>query len=288
MTITASLHHPASGLSLIAPVSKQLAVQGEYVHLEDFLVTNPWPVTDEDLSKIYMNSRGEFTNRPLNYLCITQLEKWLEAWNMYERVLMCHDDTLYHGLATYRDFILQCNKKFHWSAVYAYDRRYRAQLAAHKSLEYGNIDNDLHNEVFDSASVRRDLQRCYRCQSIQHPVKLCPFPRNSPRRRRSKRYQTPPHSLSQGCTKVTTDIVQVPNLHENCTVQQPAVIQVPAFSDVSFEITSDSSAEVPHIQTSSPSTSSLRDCTQITSSFLTVPSGYTTISAANFNMFYPP
>lgn len=110
-------------LSHVAPISKQRAVQAEFVHLDEFLTSNPRPTTDEDLARIYMNPRGELTLRSPVTPGITRLEKWLEAWNLYERTLMFHDPNLYHGLAMYRDFILKSNKKFYWSAVYTYDQR---------------------------------------------------------------------------------------------------------------------------------------------------------------------
>ena len=220
----------ASCLSLIAPVSKQHAVQAEFVHLEEFLPTHPWPVSDEDLSKVYMNSQGEFTLRPPASVGITRLEKWLEAWNLYERTLMCHDASLYNGLATYRDFILKCNKKFHWSAVYTYDQRYRAQLAACHSLEYGSIDKDLYNEVFDCSAVRQDLLRCFRCQSTEHSVKWCPFPRASPRRRRRRHtVASSTDILPQTCNEATTAPFPQPQ-------QPPHDVYSPTTSDLTCQV----------------------------------------------------
>ena len=188
---------PPGTLSLIAPLSKQRAAQGVYVHLEEFLPTGPRPTTDEDLTRIYLNSKGEFTNLSPTTFYINRLEKWLEAWNSFERVLMCQDVSLYHGLASYRDFILKCNKKFVWSAVYAYDRRYRAHLADQHSMDYGTINQALYSEVFDNDAVRQDLIHCYRCRSTDHSVRRCPFPRTKQRRRKKRgRHAVSFHTVS--------------------------------------------------------------------------------------------
>ena len=55
---TIPLSAPNGSLSLISPTTQQCAVQGKFVHLEEFLPTNPWPV---DTSVLYLNDKSELT-----------------------------------------------------------------------------------------------------------------------------------------------------------------------------------------------------------------------------------
>ena len=161
------------------------------------------PGATQSDTKLHVNINGELTLRSQkDFLAINNFNRWLQAWNKYERVLMTHSYTLYHGLATYRERIQQCSKKFYWSAVYAYDQRFRAQLAASRSLDFSSVLHDLYTTIFDPSAVRHDLARCHRCKSIDHTVRQCPFPKaQSPMQN-----QAPPSShmairkASVGCT----------------------------------------------------------------------------------------
>ena len=125
-------------------------------------------------------------------------------------VLVSHDCSLYHGLVSYRDLILRCNKSFYWTAVYAYDRRFRAELAARKSMDFSKIIEDLYKSIFTSSAIRHGLMRCHRCQSVDHPVRLCPYPRNSTHSRRRKRQCRDAVSASS-CSQVDFHKSELPN-----------------------------------------------------------------------------
>ena len=44
------------------------------------------------------------------------------------------------------------------------------------SFEFQKMDTDLGFSVFNSLSVRPSQQGCFRCKSLLHHVKDCPFP----------------------------------------------------------------------------------------------------------------
>ena len=77
---------------------------------------------------------------------------------------------LYANLATYRRLIQSLDKKYSWSAIYAYDQRYRTDLARTKSFNYHIQNNDLMVTILDATAIKSDLNRCLRCKSTDHYV----------------------------------------------------------------------------------------------------------------------
>ena len=171
--------------SFVPPHIIQEAVSGNYVDLQEFLPQEFFGLRDNSITMKHDTDTDTFTfHRTLPAQPIENLTDWLRAWIHYERVLMNSNCSLYNELASYRDTILGCSRKFQWAAVYCYDRHFRASLGAKQSLCFGSIDHDLYVSVLDSDAVRTDVPRCHRCKSFDHKVACCPFPRaNSCRRR---------------------------------------------------------------------------------------------------------
>ena len=171
--------HVTSALAFISNTVIQHATEGKYVHLEEFLPINQWSASDS--SRLHINEMGEFSHKLHKYYhSISSFSAWLKAWNKFERILVSTDISLYHGLVTYRELIQECNSKFQWAAVYAYDRRFRAQLGLNKSFEYGAISHDLYTIILDKSALYLNIQRCHRCHSTNHLVKHCPFRKAQP------------------------------------------------------------------------------------------------------------
>ena len=165
---------PGKTLNLLPQDVKLKALRGEYVQMEEFL-TPEFSLPSTCLS-LMQDSDGNLTFQQCSNQKIQSFSDWLRAWNNYERILISYDCTLYHSLVSYRELIQNCNRKFTWPAVSTYDQSFRAFLAESKSHAFGTIHHDLYTSLFDSAAIRPNATRCFRCKSFYHKVMQCPFP----------------------------------------------------------------------------------------------------------------
>ena len=108
-------------------------------------------------------------------MTIESFDLWLEAWNIYEALLMDVDPTRYKELARYRDLIQKANRKFTWSAVYSYDVQFRLSLILNKSAHFDTIDTTLYTTILDSSAVRKEGHVCQHCKSPNHLLRDCSF-----------------------------------------------------------------------------------------------------------------
>ncbi len=167
----------ACNLVMSTAETRRKATSGEFVHLEDFLPTEPLPASSSELEPYVDSVTKAVSYRPKRARkAINSFEKWLQAWNNFERLLVNDDCKRYNSLADYREHIAAYTRKFHWPAVYAYDQRFRAALAVEHSFEYGKVNNDLYTTILDSTAERKDIRKCMRCKSTEHEVADCPFP----------------------------------------------------------------------------------------------------------------
>ena len=94
---------------------------------------------------------------------IDSLGMWLSTWAFYEQVMV------------YRNFIMQQDKKFIWSAVQMYDIRFWA-MCTHHSCPLTTTDQALMATILDVTAVKPSAHKCFRCGGINHLVDRCPFP----------------------------------------------------------------------------------------------------------------
>ena len=99
---------------------------------------------------------------------ITDISVWVECYCLMSAVLCAK----YPDLAMYLRRIVHCARKFEGHAWVTYDRLYRRQAAASRSLSWATEDQALYNEAF---SGRAKLTvRCKQCLSEHHSVDACP------------------------------------------------------------------------------------------------------------------
>lgn len=155
------------------------AQAGEFVQLSDF-VPSIHPKLGQELETVASaNGTVEFRyKRPTKN--IDGLLSWLQCWNIYEQVVITANPGTYIHLCSYRQFIQECDRKFTWNAVYAYDVRHRCKMGNVKSLEFDNIDQELYTTILDATAVKKGQVTCFRCKSPNHVVQRCPFPAEMP------------------------------------------------------------------------------------------------------------
>ena len=180
------------GHSSIPSGIRSAAVSGSFVDLQEFLPREFLIPGDTYTIKATHNPDTDTLtfHRSLPGNGIDNVIDWMRAWNNYERVLMSKNSSLYSELVSYRDFILQCSRKFKWQCVYIYDQKFRSLLAEHPSMRFSIINHDLYVNTLDKDAIRQDAVRCHRCKSFEHKVAYCPFPRSAPRKKRTHKKQT--------------------------------------------------------------------------------------------------
>jgi hypothetical protein len=162
------------------------ALNGECVDLADFVNDGAIDINE---FKSYVDTYGN-----INFKCqsskpvISNMSKWLEAWTVYELVLVgAFGVSIFFELARYRAFILGLFQKFKLPQVLVYDLRHRQRLASFKSLSFASVDHDLYVTIFDSNSVRTGGVKCNICNANDHTAAKCPF-----------RIAGQPHEASRG------------------------------------------------------------------------------------------
>ena len=149
--------------------------KGEFIELSSFLPLSDTPLSTEIEPNIDSTGKIIFRHKKQNKV-LDSFSKWLSAWTNYEHLLVEQNPSLYSELASYRNFIHSCEKKFLWPAIHAYDSRFRAKLSTSKSMKYTSVDTDIYVSVFDVTAIKKDGKRCFRCRSEHHMVQECPFP----------------------------------------------------------------------------------------------------------------
>ena len=169
---------PAHCLPQGARVSDTLhrkAISGEFINLADMLTTEITNEYETNLEEGTLQLRPKRLRKSID--CFLT---WLQAWNVYEAILVNYDCKLYNKLLAYRSFIQSMDRKYNWSAVFCYDVRFRTELSHNKQFDYDKPMNDLVVTILDATAVKNNISRCFRCRSAEHMVSDCPFPATHP------------------------------------------------------------------------------------------------------------
>ena len=147
----------------VAQKTVQAAMQGEFVNLIEFLPSlDTTCITDN-------HDVMEQTKPKRSTKNIDSFEVWLQAWNIYEVVVVEHNPTVYSSPSTYRQFIQSCSQKYIWSAVNIYDMHFRLKKSMTRSFEFHSVDSDLFLSVLDATAIK-SAKRCFRCKAYDHMV----------------------------------------------------------------------------------------------------------------------
>ena len=142
----------------LPPKTLKTALRGECISLEDLSDSN---MTHEPVQvETYMDSDFNVTHKTTSNKgkkSIDNIVKWLEAWTVYEQILVSHFGlAMFKEMSEYKRFILEQEKKYVFSAVYAYDSRHRAALSS-KSLRFTQINATLMHQCFEAISSKMSL-----------------------------------------------------------------------------------------------------------------------------------
>ena len=143
----------------------------EFVNLSDFMPAfEPSSIMEPSLD----SKTGQLTFRSKTAKrSIDNFNMWMSAWLGYESLVMEVDSAMYLVCTKYRLFMQKMDSLHVWSAVSAYDYRFRIKLSISNLWGFDTIDNDVHMSCFSSETLRPNAKTCFRCQSLDHLVKDC-------------------------------------------------------------------------------------------------------------------
>ena len=155
------------------------ALQGHYADLSKFIMS-PNPACEQDKISISRSGKHLTVTNKLAPRPIHNYQMWTMAWANYEELLMRYlpyTFNMYSKCAEYKRLIHSWQAKYKWPAVFVYDTKFRVNRAKSKSLDFDSFDGRLFSTIFDPTTIRTDAPRCFRCQSIEHHINDCPFPK---------------------------------------------------------------------------------------------------------------
>ena len=158
---------------------QQRIIQGEFIDLSELLHAD----FQFKCASIDSNDAFELVHKDKIVLMwprkkgkqIDCLSMWLMAWALYEQVMVYTYPQRHSELAYYRNFIMQQDKKFIWSAVQMYDIRFQA-MCAHHNYPFTTMDQTLMATILNATTVKTSAHKCFRCGGFDHLVDRCPFP----------------------------------------------------------------------------------------------------------------
>ncbi len=103
---------------------------------------------------------------------VTDILLWVECFSVLVSVLASKHPERVPDFMAYQKSIVKASRNFEGTAWVVYDRCYRRQAAATKSLAWGTPDSALYNEAFTGRA--RAIPRCNHCLSENHGVTQCP------------------------------------------------------------------------------------------------------------------
>lgn len=162
----------SSGLEHINQRIISSALMGELVQLDELLCGS---IAENDDFKPTIDMSGNIQIKVVkSKRQINSLYKWLEAWGLYERILVpYYGVNVFNEMSRYRGFLLSLSSKYKLSPILNYDAAHRTRLSARRSMAfYSAVDYHCFITTFDSSSLRTG-QKCQKCSSFDHSTSEC-------------------------------------------------------------------------------------------------------------------
>ena len=158
---------------------QQKIIQGEFIYLSQLLQTD----FQFKYALMEANDAFELVHKDDTLLIwprkksnqVNSLSTWSFTWALYEQVTVYVHPQNYSELSYYRNFIMQQDKKFNWSAVQMYGIRFWA-MCVHHICPFTTMDQALMVTILDATAVNTSAWKCLRCGGFNHLVDGCPFP----------------------------------------------------------------------------------------------------------------
>ena len=186
-------------LSLLPPISEKLLsdIKNQlYVDLNSLLPNALFDPAEGMYLQVHQNSEGantfSLTPRQAQKRKINNPSSWMEAWNIYIRVMAHFHPELASELLAYQDFICTLQRTYPTQCWLRYDTAFRMNITLDKSLSWNKLNEYAFNKYVRCQST--STGKCYLCSSDNHFANACP---NRPFR--PKRDTRPPTSNANPC-----------------------------------------------------------------------------------------
>ena len=103
---------------------------------------------------------------------ITDLSQWLEKYSVMAAALAQRFPEKAPELFAYQAHIIRCERNYQRQQWVAYDRRFRKEALALKSLDWSMPNQRLFQEAFTGRA--KDIPRCSYCLEDDHVAAACP------------------------------------------------------------------------------------------------------------------
>ena len=117
-------------------------------------------------------SHGLTLKLPRRSTPVTDISVWVECYSLMASVICRKYPLAAADMWAYMRCIVRSARTFDGNAWVSYDRLYRRQAAASRSLSWGTEDQSLYNKAF--AGRAKPLARCRGCLSEHHGSEACP------------------------------------------------------------------------------------------------------------------
>ena len=151
------------------------AISGMFVDIESFLKCS-FSVLDNltDLHPVMDTATGI-----VSYRCKKQQREvndvftWIEGFTNYQRVMVAaHGSGISQIMSEYIQYIMECDRKYHWPCVYTFDIRHRETISG-RHINFMNYDPSLVVRMLDPHAVKP--AKCLCCKSSAHATGECPL-----------------------------------------------------------------------------------------------------------------
>ena len=152
----------------------QKIVDGKFVNF-DLLVDCSY---SEEERKFTLVSEGAHLNiipKPTGKK-ITDLGRWLKAFNLFMRTIVFFYPSLSSQLLVYQSNIIRFASMYGFHNVYSYDKHFRTRKVFDKNLRWDTVCEELFTEILRGATgTGLNEHSCFTCGSNKHYANSCPL-----------------------------------------------------------------------------------------------------------------
>ena len=141
----------------------------DFVEMAD-LLPDAW-LQDESQPIVTVDGQVLSARRQPRRAPVQDVSLWIEAYSRMAAVLVTRFPDKGPELWAYQASIVRAARNFEGSAWVAYDRQYRREALARRSLNWSQANSRLYNEAFTGRA--KAIPRCHHCLSDTHASSAC-------------------------------------------------------------------------------------------------------------------
>ena len=171
--------HQAADFSRLPTVPAELMqkiVDGKFVNF-DLLVDCSYSEEERRFSLVTEGSHLDIIPKPRGKK-ITDINRWLKAFNLFMRTLIFFYPDLSNSLLVYQSNIIRFASMYAFHQVYTYDKHFRTRKVFDRNLRWDMVCEEIFTETLRGASCSRAQNGengCFLCGNTRHYANACPL-----------------------------------------------------------------------------------------------------------------